>query len=139
MISAPLEETEGSKASGEDQESSSQHQDRLVVDGFFHSTVSSQFNDYRIDPFKTQGLEKDPGVQNCRFVEVVIFGWPHVFIVTEGDVPSDTELTVDYGDPFWETIRFHSFLSDYATRAQQGDGRGKAMSFRELMTMLSKL
>jgi hypothetical protein len=117
--------------------------DRLVVDGFFHSTISSKFNDFRRDPFKdlhADGKGESPAAAitpNCRFVEVMIFGWPHVFLCSAEEISADTELTIDYGETFWETLRFHAILSAYATKAQQKNGR--LLSGTEVFSLLSKL
>ena len=117
--------------------------ERLVVDGFFHANVCSLLNDYRRNPFKdlpdsggkvgSEGAERP----NCKFVEVVIYGWPHVFLLAEREIPAGTELTVDYGEPFWETLRFHRALAVYAETAQRSPNKGVSMA--ELFGLLSKL
>lgn len=147
----------------EDEEDAQRSRDRLVIDGFFHSNIGASFNDFRLDPFKDgaagagkKGQGEVPprqtcalsrSAQNCQFVEVEIFGWSHVFVVTLADLAPGVELTVDYGEPFWETLRFHRVLSTYAERTQQlnedsqGDdiGRRKLMPFRAFLDLLSKL
>jgi len=101
-------------------------------------------NDFRRDPFKVRpsdGAHKggSEGAErpNCRFVEVVIYGWPHVFLLAEREIPAGTELTVDYGEPFWETLRFHRALAVYAETAQRSPNKGVSMA--ELFGLLSKL
>jgi len=116
--------------------------DRLVLDGYFHSNICSKFNDFRKDPFKIklrkaqEEKEKDAPLEkpNCRLVEVTIFGWPYIFAVTEVDCESEIELTIDYGEPFWEALRFQGFFNDYMRLARE-----QGPDVTKLFSLLSKL
>ena len=38
------------------------------------------------------------------FVEVLVNGWPHVFLLTTEEVQGGQEFLGDYGDTYWEKM-----------------------------------
>jgi len=164
--SIEYEELRGREKEGDDEEQQvGISGDRLIIDGFLHANIGNAFNDFRLDPFKetlNSSQEMDAGAKgaqgrkemstpNCRFVEVMIFGWSHVFFIATADLQAGVELTVDYGEGFWETLRFHRMLDSYAEKTRQlnserpegpdvaGPTEPKLMPFRALMNLLAKL
>ena len=53
-------------------------------------------------------------------MEVILFDWPHVFLMNTRAVAADEELTVDYGEGFWETVRLHAAIQTFS-RVARGD------------------
>lgn len=58
-------------------------------------------NDYR-----DRDGKRSPGrVQNCRYHQITIDGWPHIFVIAIRDIYADQELLVDYGTNFWTNLK----------------------------------
>lgn len=113
----------------------------VVIDGSFFETIGARFNDYRLDPFARRNAASDPLPRsdgpppNCTFVELVIQGWPYAFVVCERPVTAGEELTIDYGDMFWESMRCQRAF-DASPTLQDRNGN---MSLEALLAVLSRL
>jgi len=75
---------------------------QLTVDALESGNQLMLINDYRSDPFA--GDESDTRV-NTQFVEVLVNGWPHLFVATTEEVKPGEELLMDYGDSYWQGHR----------------------------------
>ena len=42
---------------------------------------------------------------NIQFVEVLVHGWPMVFVLTTENVAPGQELLVEYGEGYWNMVR----------------------------------
>ncbi|KAJ3086387.1 hypothetical protein HK102_013206 [Quaeritorhiza haematococci] len=74
--------------------------------GYFKWTA--EINDFREDPFNMEVDADDQEAEkvNCAFVEVVIMGWPYIFIVATKTIRPGQELLADYHfDTYWKNIR----------------------------------
>jgi hypothetical protein len=49
--------------------------------------------------------------RNSAFEEVIIDGWPHIYVVTTRVVEECEELLVDYGPEWWTNFQVHCNLS----------------------------
>ncbi|EFN52063.1 expressed protein [Chlorella variabilis] len=95
--------------------------DSSVGDGFFTKKtrlaepllaefdVSSCRHDVSLDPLielkrGVRQLSHLQGGANCLFVEALVFGWPHLFVITTRDVEPGEEFLLDYGRSYWQNI-----------------------------------
>jgi len=100
--------------------------DQLVVDPSRWHNEGVFMNDYRDrvlddpddddDDEESSGAAADGGgrpspndnlgrVQNVKFYEVLVNGWPRVFAVALQDIAAGEELLGDYGNEFWKNFR----------------------------------
>ena len=54
---------------------------------------------------KKVATENEDRVQNVKFYEVLVNGWPRVFAVAIKDIAAGEELLGDYGKEFWKNFR----------------------------------
>ncbi|KND00195.1 uncharacterized protein SPPG_04534 [Spizellomyces punctatus DAOM BR117] len=66
---------------------------------------TTELNDFRLDPFNLRGLGDGEGQPNVKLVEVILFNWPHIFVMARSDIAKGEELLLDYGQETWSTIR----------------------------------
>ncbi|TPX68054.1 hypothetical protein SpCBS45565_g03374 [Spizellomyces sp. 'palustris'] len=66
---------------------------------------TTELNDFRLDPFNLRGLGDGEGQPNVKLVEVIVFNWPHIFVMARNDIAKGEELLLDYGQETWSTIR----------------------------------
>mmetsp|Transcript_30887 Transcript_30887/g.55991 ORF Transcript_30887/g.55991 Transcript_30887/m.55991 type:complete len:134 (-) Transcript_30887:52-453(-) len=59
---------------------------------------ASLINDVRFNVLGEEPVERD---DNVSFVEVLVNGWPHVFIITTKAVKTGKEFSIDYGKEYW--------------------------------------
>jgi hypothetical protein len=59
---------------------------------------ASLINDVRFNGGKSLLLERD---DNESFVELLVNGWPHVFIITTKAIKRGKEFLIDYGKEYW--------------------------------------
>jgi len=78
-----------------------------MLDAFRAGNELIFINDYRMDP-----LSDSPDINqlpfhdaNVMFVQISIFGWPHIIVVSISKISKGEELFVDYSDNYWEKIR----------------------------------
>jgi hypothetical protein len=81
------------------------HDDILSVDARLHRNECAFINDARTE--FPRGLSRTliPSNErrpNVKFVEMLVFGWPHMFVQATSDISPDTELLLDYGCDYWE-------------------------------------
>ncbi|KAJ3034181.1 Bromodomain adjacent to zinc finger domain protein 2B [Rhizophlyctis rosea] len=79
--------------------------DPLICDGtkakgYFQWTT--EVNDCRQDPFTPVARRgKEVLHPNVSFVEVLILGWPYIFLMAKEEIPFGSELTLDYSEGYW--------------------------------------
>lgn len=75
--------------------------DHVIDAGSYNKAKARYANDAR-------GLKKVTGlVNNAQYVEDGL----RVFIEAKKDIPPNTEILVDYGKEYWDTIRYNKKLS----------------------------
>jgi hypothetical protein len=79
----------------------------LMIDGSDGGSWVTEILDCRHRPFD-HGTPKDQDgdVPNCQLVEVQVFGWPIYMCVAIRDIAAGEELTVVYGDHFWDGVTY---------------------------------
>ena len=67
---------------------------------------SHEFDEANGDSLPTQHENTTLQTQheNTTYVEVLVNGWPHAFLVAAEDVAKDQEFFVDYMDEYWQKI-----------------------------------
>uniref|UniRef100_A0A7S2BME6 SET domain-containing protein n=2 Tax=Octactis speculum TaxID=3111310 RepID=A0A7S2BME6_9STRA len=59
-------------------------------------------NDY-LGPYRNPSDEAKVPPPNCRYVAVMVNGWPYIFVVAIRQILKGQPLRIDYGDNFWKT------------------------------------
>ena len=73
-----------------------------ILDGEWLFNEGSLINDHRWSLAGEESvLHRDV---NAKFLEVVVNGWPHIFIISTKNISKDEELLIDYGPEYWEKI-----------------------------------
>lgn len=71
----------------------------LFIDGRRCGNESREVNDYR----DQRGNEVAGREVNAEYHEVLLDGWPRLFIKAIKDIPANTEILVSYGESYWES------------------------------------
>ncbi|KAJ1454551.1 hypothetical protein M885DRAFT_521836 [Pelagophyceae sp. CCMP2097] len=99
--------------------------------GSLYGSELMAINDARHDAFAS-----DAGVANCncRFIQVDVCGWPHVFVEVTRPVAAGAELLIDYSAGYWATRRaLESVAGPFRARH---DAQGLADARNELVAAL---
>ncbi|KAJ3038085.1 Histidine-containing phosphotransfer protein 3, partial [Rhizophlyctis rosea] len=76
-----------------------------MAKGYYQWTT--EVNDYRENPLAPASQQREDGVPNVKFMEVLILGWPYIFIMSTMDIAPGTELTLCYGEAYWTNMKNH--------------------------------
>ncbi|GFH62016.1 hypothetical protein CTEN210_18492 [Chaetoceros tenuissimus] len=82
--------------------SSDEYVPTVLLDAEFDFNEGSLINDHR------WSLDGDEDVLhrkvNVKFVEAVVEGWPHIFVMSTCKIKRDEELLIDYGSEYWDKV-----------------------------------
>lgn len=82
--------------------SSDEYVPTVLLDAEWDFNEGSLINDHR------WSLDGDEHVLhrkvNVKFVEAVVGGWPHIFVMSKCKIKQDEELLIDYGSEYWDKV-----------------------------------
>jgi hypothetical protein len=76
--------------------------DDPYVDGEWEFNKGSLINDHRWSLAGEEGVPHKEA--NVSFIEVMVNGWPHIFVISTRAIGKDQELLIDYSAEYWEKI-----------------------------------